>query len=52
MATTAQATAQFLRARETLIARRDDYEAAYRTFTWPQFEAFNWALGQKEHSRS
>jgi acetyl-CoA synthetase len=43
MATT-QATAQFLRARETLLARREDYEAAYRTFIWPQFEAFNWAL--------
>lgn len=43
MATT-QATAQFLRARETLLARREDYEAAHRTFIWPQFEALNWAL--------
>lgn len=31
-------------ARDFLIARRTDYEAAYAGFTWPAQERFNWAL--------
>lgn len=34
----------FFKAREFLQARRTDYEAAYREFTWPKLEHFNWAL--------
>jgi len=34
----------FLRAREVLRRRRDDYEAAYREFAWPRLDTFNWAL--------
>ena len=32
----------FLRARDLLVARRDDHEAASREFTWPQLSTFNW----------
>jgi acetyl-CoA synthetase len=31
-------------AREFLLARRGDYDAAYRDFHWPQMDRFNWAL--------
>ncbi len=34
----------FLQARDELIALREQYDEAYRTFRWPQFETFNWAL--------
>ncbi len=34
----------FIKARDFLIAHRQDYEAAYKGFSWPQFETFNWAL--------
>ncbi|HEY0787546.1 MAG TPA: AMP-binding protein, partial [Thermoanaerobaculia bacterium] len=35
---------RFLEAREFLLKRRTDYEAAYREFEWPRLERFNWAL--------
>jgi acetyl-CoA synthetase len=38
------ATDAFLHARNFLLARRDDYDAAYRGFHWPQLDRFNWAL--------
>lgn len=34
----------FLRARDLLLDRRDDYEAAIRDFRWPEMDQFNWAL--------
>ncbi len=34
----------YKQAREFLLARRGDYEAAYRDFHWPQMDRFNWAL--------
>ncbi len=34
----------FLDARDFLLARREDYEAAYRDFEWPRLAQFNWAL--------
>ena len=37
-------TDAFLHARDSLVERREDYEAAYRQFTWPALERFNWAL--------
>ena len=37
-------TQAFAQAREFLMARRDDYEAAYRGFEWPKLDQFNWAL--------
>lgn len=37
-------TDAFLHARDSLVERREDYEAAYREFTWPALERFNWAL--------
>jgi acetyl-CoA synthetase len=37
-------THPFTAARDLLLARRDDYDAAVRDFTWPRFEHFNWAL--------
>lgn len=40
----ASATAEFLKARDLLLHRRDDYEAAYAQFAWPRLETFNWAL--------
>jgi acetyl-CoA synthetase len=36
--------AAFLAARDFLIDKRQDYDAAYRDFRWPQMERFNWAL--------
>ncbi|MGW5847225.1 AMP-binding protein [Streptomyces sp. NPDC055254] len=38
------ATAQFLAARDFLLERRGDYEAARAGFTWPRPHRFNWAL--------
>ncbi|MBL0901052.1 MAG: AMP-binding protein, partial [Reyranella sp.] len=34
----------YKQAREFLLARRGDYDAAYRDFHWPQMDRFNWAL--------
>jgi len=38
------ATDTFLRARDFLLREREDYDAAYRGFAWPQLDTFNWAL--------
>ncbi|TDU75225.1 acetyl-CoA synthetase [Streptomyces sp. KS 21] len=38
------AAAAFLAARDFLLERRGDYEAAHAGFTWPRPERFNWAL--------
>src|SRR5215212_6649140 len=37
-------TDTFLRARDFLVARREDYDAAYQGFAWPRLTEFNWAL--------
>jgi len=37
------ATESFLQARDFLIAKREDYAAAYAGFRWPQLTEFNWA---------
>src|SRR5215217_5103231 len=37
-------TDTFLRARDFLVARREDYDAAYQGFAWPRLTQFNWAL--------
>ncbi|HTS30898.1 MAG TPA: AMP-binding protein [Bryobacteraceae bacterium] len=37
-------TAEFLKARDFLLAHRTDYEAAIRGFRWPELDEFNWAL--------
>ncbi|RSN21983.1 AMP-dependent synthetase [Streptomyces sp. WAC 05977] len=34
----------FREARDYLLAHREDYETAYRDFTWPRPAEFNWAL--------
>ncbi len=34
----------FFRARDFLLARREDYAAACREFEWPRLDCFNWAL--------
>jgi acetyl-CoA synthetase len=34
----------FREARDFLLAHREDYEAAYRDFRWPDEKQFNWAL--------
>jgi acetyl-CoA synthetase len=45
-------TQAFMRAREFLMAHREDYEAAYRGFEWPKLTTFNWALDWfDEHAR-
>jgi acetyl-CoA synthetase len=36
--------AEFLAARDFLIANRKDYERAYGEFRWPELDRFNWAL--------
>ena len=36
--------APFLAARELLWRHREDYTAAYREFSWPKLDRFNWAL--------
>ena len=38
------ATARFRAARDLLLDRADDYDAAVRDFEWPRPEEFNWAL--------
>jgi acetyl-CoA synthetase len=40
---TSDVTREFRAARDFLVAHRDDYETAYRDFSWPAFERFNWA---------
>src|SRR5712692_269111 len=37
-------TETFIQARDFLLAHRTDYATAYRDFTWPQLDPFNWAL--------
>ena len=34
----------FLAARDFLLKHREDYDAAYRGFEWPQLTTFNWAF--------
>lgn len=34
----------FLQARDFLVSKREDYEAAYNEFQWPKLDTFNWAL--------
>ena len=34
----------FLEARDFLLQHRTEYEIAYRGFSWPRTEEFNWAL--------
>jgi acetyl-CoA synthetase len=36
--------APFLAARDFLLRHREDYATAYRDFSWPQLDRFNWAL--------
>lgn len=36
--------ADFLGARNFLLAHRTDYDLAYRHFNWPRLDEFNWAL--------
>jgi acetyl-CoA synthetase len=36
-------TAEFLRARDFLLANRSNYAEAYQQFRWPVLERFNWA---------
>ncbi|MEV7833551.1 AMP-binding protein [Streptomyces subrutilus] len=43
------ATAQFLAARDFLLERRGDHEAALAGFTWPRPRHFNWALDWFDH---
>lgn len=38
------AVAEFLEARDFLLAHRTDYETAYEGFRWPVLGEFNWAL--------
>ena len=40
---TSDVTREFREARDFLVAHREDYETAYRDFSWPEFERFNWA---------
>ena len=39
-----QGTRAFRAARDLLLRRREDYEAARSQFSWPQLDEFNWAL--------
>ena len=39
-----KAATEFRRARDELLERRTDYDAALRDFRWPQLDEFNWAL--------
>ncbi|MEU9419871.1 AMP-binding protein [Streptomyces sp. NPDC048272] len=43
------ATHTFLAARDFLLERRGDYDAAHAGFTWPRPERFNWALDWFDH---
>lgn len=38
------AIVDFMKARDFLLAHRNDYAAAYAGFRWPQLQEFNWAL--------
>jgi acetyl-CoA synthetase len=38
------AVAEFLQARDFLLAHRSDYDRAYAGFRWPRLSEFNWAL--------
>src|SRR4051812_17415166 len=38
------AAAEFLKARDFLLAHRTDQDLACRDFRWPRMEEFNWAL--------
>jgi len=38
------ATPAFVKARDFLLAHREDYDTAYREFAWPVLDRFNWAL--------
>jgi acetyl-CoA synthetase len=40
----AGSAAAFLEARDFLLAHREDYATAYRSFRWPDLDRFNWAL--------
>jgi acetyl-CoA synthetase len=40
----ASGAAEFLRARDFLLANRSNYARAYQDFQWPALERFNWAL--------
>ncbi|GAB2601172.1 AMP-binding protein [Kribbella endophytica] len=40
---TSDNTRAFRDARDFLIAHREDYDTAYRDFSWPSFDRFNWA---------
>ncbi len=42
-------TSEYLKARDFLLAHRDDYDFAYRNFRWPQLDEFNWALDYFDH---
>ncbi len=35
---------EFVRARDFLVAEREDYPTAYAGFRWPESDTFNWAL--------
>ncbi|WP_119727186.1 AMP-binding protein [Thermomonospora amylolytica] len=35
---------RFRAARDLLLRHREDYDTAYREFSWPELEEFNWAL--------
>ena len=37
-------TDAFRAARDLLLAQREDYDAARRSFAWPGLDEFNWAL--------
>ncbi|HEY2195164.1 MAG TPA: AMP-binding protein [Actinomycetospora sp.] len=39
-----KAAQAFREARDVLLERRTDYDAALRDFTWPELDEFNWAL--------
>lgn len=42
-------TATFRAARDFLLAHRDDYDAAYAGFTWPEVSSFSWARDWFDH---
>jgi acetyl-CoA synthetase len=44
MAGSRSAHETFRAARDLLLARREDYDAARREFAWPELDEFNWAL--------
>ncbi|HTF52099.1 MAG TPA: AMP-binding protein, partial [Pseudonocardia sp.] len=41
--------AEFRAARRFLLEHREDYDAAYRGFRWPELDEFNWALEWFDH---